>query len=788
MVSCSTPITFAVPSSRMLGVLAVLARLAAVAVSAGAVAILIGWAAHVRWLTNPAHAFGPMKPATALMLLLLGLSLWFSIALPGATAASPPRSTAAKALALCSGAIAAGILIEEPADLDVGVDAFLLVPPARPTSATCVAVLLLGAALLAIDVRPRRCPKAAELLATAAGTIGWLALSGYVYGAIQLYSAAHVGRGMGFATSSAHVVLALGILAARPTSGAMASFTSPLVSGQVVRRMLLLAGSIPILGYLAVRLHSAGLYVAPGPAVVTAAGGTLAAVCITFGVGESLSATDAVRRSRERENREWRRFFDRATFGAVFAMADGTFGELNEAFARMHGYEVEELVRRPIVEVFPHHRLAELAEKMRIANERGWARWESEHVRKDGSVFPVTIDLSTVRDEDGRLLYHAAYVQDITEEKHAEGARSRLASLVQSADDAIVAKTIDGTVVAWNRAAERVFGYAAHEMIGRSISILVPDERRQEMERLRTRILDGEVVVGFETERIRKDGQRIPVALTLSPIRDAVGEIVGVSSIQRDITARRQFEREQQEWAAVVAHDLRQPTTTIRFAAAILAQGKGPDEQVAAARIGKASERLERMIGDLLDVSRVESHRLEVSSESVDLRAIFSEVIEQTPEVGCQQCRPHVDVDAATARADAGRVVQVLGNLLTNAQKYGNPGAPIEVRAERVNGMVRVSVTNEGPGIDRQEMSTLFARYSRTRAARGSRAPGLGLGLYISHGIVDAMGGELWVESVPGDKTHFRFTLPSTEETPRHVTDCVALPSDAAFLPAGRWV
>jgi PAS domain S-box-containing protein len=516
---------------------------------------------------------------------------------------------------------------------------------------------------------------------------------------------------------------------------------------------------MPILGYLAVLAQRAGLYQPPGAAVVEAVAGMIVAVVIALAVGLSLERTDARRRQIEGENREWKRFFDRATFGAVVGTSDALLWRVNKAFAQMHGYAVSELEGRPVAEVFPPYRRAELVDCLRVADERGGCRWESEHVRKDGSVFPVAIDVSVVRDDLGRKLYRAAYIQDISEEKEAEAARSRLASLVQSSEDAIVAVALDGSVLAWNRGAERVYGYSAKEMVGHSVDVIVPEDRRAESDKLRARALGGDVVVGVETERVRKDGCRIPVALTVSPIRDAAGHPIGLSTIERDISTLKRLERERQEWAAVVAHDLRQPTSAIRLATDVFLRSEANEPRKKAVdRIRRANDRLERMIGDLLDVSRVEAQHLTVQPTRVDLPSLVGEVIQLVPGLEAR-CRTEVAPDAHLVWADAERLVQVLSNLLSNALKYGDPDTLIEVLAERTGEMVRISVANEGPGIAADELPRLFSRFARTRSAQSGPAAGLGLGLYICRGIIEAHGGEMWAESVPGERTHFRFTL-----------------------------
>jgi PAS domain S-box-containing protein len=738
-------------------------RAAALVVAAIGAAVVFGWTAGVPWLEDPLDHFAPMAPNTALLLILCGLSLGLSVISVETAPRGPRRGRwAAHVLAVIAASLALTILAQDVVGRDFGVDRLLVAYAPRPAVPTTLGLLSAAIALLLLDVRPRRGFAPAELVATLVATLGWLALGAFLYGPSRFYRWSpypHAG-GMAIHSSIALIALGLGIAVARPESGATAVFVSRHVGGQVARRMLLVVLSVPVVGYFAVRAQDAGLYPPPGAAVVAGVGAMLATVVITVAISQSLDRTDARRRRVEAETREWKRFFDRATFGAAFSTDDGRLRLVNEGYARMHGYTVAELEGKRIAEIFPPNRRADFAEHVAVVLERGSCRWESEHLRKDGSVFPVVIDASAVRDEHGELLYRGAYVQDITREKEAEEARSRLASLVQSSDDAIVARALDGTVLHWNRGAERVYGYSAAEMVGSSLARIVPEDRRVESRAIRDRALAGNIVVGIETERLRKDGRRVPVAVTLSPIRDPAGNIVAISTIERDISVLKRLEREREEWASIVAHDLRQPAATIHMVAEMLARTEGePAKQKAIHRIRRASDRLERMIGDLLDVSRIGAGHFSVKMTAVRLSSLVEEAIELSPEVA-DRCRVTVAPEVDRALVDEGRCVQVLSNLLSNAGKYGEPGVPVDVQVERAGDMAQLTVTNEGPGIAPDELPRLFARFARTRSAEAGAKPGLGLGLYICRGIVEAHGGKLWVESVPGEKTHFRFTLP----------------------------
>lgn len=503
--------------------------------------MLVGWAADIPWLRDPVGAFVVMVPNTALMLVLAGLSLGLSVS----ARASRLGRWIGKALAVACAAFAAATLAQDLLGRNLGIDTLLYdAHPARPATPSSLALLLASVAILVIDVRPRRGPAPSELLAAGMVGIGSLTLGGFLYGAIQFYvSSRHpLAVGMAIHTSIALLVLAIGILTARPDTGVMGTFTSALVGGQAVRRTLLIALSIPVLGYLAVRLQVAGAYVPPGAAVVTSFVGMMTAVVIALAVGESLNRADRLRRRTEEESREWKRFFDRATFGAAFGTVDGRLGLVNETFARIHGSTVEELTGRAIADVFLTSRRAEAAEKMRVAHERGHCRWESEHVRKDGSVFPVVIDASAVRDEHGTLLYRAAYVQDITEEKKAEAELARatalLDGLVRASPLAIIAVDLEGNVDLWNPAAERIFGWTADEAIGKPLAV-IPAEEADAFAKVRERVLvRQEVMPSLEHKRKRRDGTLFDACSSAAPLV-CNGKLAGMMAVVEDITARK---------------------------------------------------------------------------------------------------------------------------------------------------------------------------------------------------------------------------------------------------------
>jgi signal transduction histidine kinase len=277
------------------------------------------------------------------------------------------------------------------------------------------------------------------------------------------------------------------------------------------------------------------------------------------------------------------------------------------------------------------------------------------------------------------------------------------------------------------------------------------------------------VVSGAELTLHLADGRRVPVLASAAPVSHMDGGAApGAVLVLRDVTILRELERLREEWTAIVAHDLRQPVGVIKLAVEQLARRGAslePPQQKMVERIRGSAERLGRMIEDLLEASRIESRRLTVSPAPIVLADCVREIAERfTEAVPGRPVRVHVEGTPGAALADLARLDQVLSNLLTNAVKYGTPATPIDVEVRRRGGEVEVAVSNSGPGLSAEELAQVFSRFYRTPAAESGAASGLGLGLYISKGIIEALGGRLSAESVPDTRTTFRIVLPAARE------------------------
>jgi PAS domain S-box-containing protein len=419
--------------------------------------------------------------------------------------------------------------------------------------------------------------------------------------------------------------------------------------------------------------------------------------------------------------------------------------------------------------------LVELKQKVMASGES--TRTVVHRLRPEGEHY-FEITLLPGRDKTGKIIGVFGYVHDVTERKQAEEElahlaqmldleRSRLQSVLDSAINPIMfvdAKT--GTVQA-NPEAEKLFGQAIVPEAGRAQyadQVFDPQGQRVSLPDLPTScIFRGETPAPKEFVIVRPDGSRVPVVENAAPIHLPGGEIVGAVTVFQDISLLKELERVREEWTSVIAHDLRQPVTVITAYTDLLARSVAstPQVQAYADHILASAQQLKRMIADLLDASRIETRRLKLECQPIDLGALVRAIVERAAaSMEGHEVSVTRQGELPTIEGDPARLEQVLVNLLSNAAKYGAPGGPIEVQIAVEETDVQVAVCNQGVGIAPDERDAIFTRYYRAKNAPGRRVAGIGLGLYIAKGLVEAHGGRIWVESIPGETTTFRFTLP----------------------------
>jgi PAS domain S-box-containing protein len=474
-----------------------------------------------------------------------------------------------------------------------------------------------------------------------------------------------------------------------------------------------------------------------------------------------------------------------ASIGDAVIITDetGHVSFLNPVAQSLTGWTAEEAQGQPLTRV------------LRIVNERtrapatdpvakvlatGLIQGLANHtvlLSKNGREIPIDDSAAPIRLEDGEISGVVLVFRDITERRRSELQSAWLGSIVESTDDAIISKNLDGTITSWNPAAARLFGYSDAEIIGKPITTIIPPELRAEERGILERLRRGERVDHFDTVRIAKDGRRIHLSLTISPIKDEEGQVVGASKIARDITRRKELEsrlREEQrlkdEFLATLGHELRNPIAPIYTAAELLSQ-LALQEPRAASAVGviqRQTRQLTRLVDDLLDIARVTQGRITLEQETFELQAVVQQGIETAEPLlqGKQHRLTGISssLPALFVRGDKVRLLQCVSNIVTNAAKFTPPGGEIRV-ATRVDGDEAViEVSDNGCGITAELLPRVFDLFVQGDRTLDRAQGGLGIGLSMVKRLVEMHGGSVSANSPgPGQGATFEIRLPRVD-------------------------
>lgn len=372
----------------------------------------------------------------------------------------------------------------------------------------------------------------------------------------------------------------------------------------------------------------------------------------------------------------------------------------------------------------------------------------------------------------GAALENAELYQDVAKSK------AYIENLVENAADLIITTDLDDCILTWNRGAEVLFGYRKDEVIGKHLSILLPPERFHELEEMRAKVQISGALRDIEIRSKRKDGVMIYLSLSVSPIRDVEGKIVGFLRLAKDITEKKRYERRlkdldkmKSDFVSNVSHELRTPLTSIKGSVDNMLDGLTGllnEKQIRyLARIKSNTDRLSRLINDLLDLSRIEAGRIEVRPATLLLTALAEEVAEHLKPLAAEKLIrievPSPDPEV-TVWADRDKVTQVLMNLIGNAVKFTPQDGKVTVAIEK-NGSdyIQISIADTGPGILPEEANKIFSKFYQVDNIDKQKPKGSGLGLAISKALVEMHGGKIWVESEVGRGSTFHFTLPAEQ-------------------------
>lgn len=477
---------------------------------------------------------------------------------------------------------------------------------------------------------------------------------------------------------------------------------------------------------------------------------------------------------------------DNAREGIFQATPEGQLILVNNALVRLLGYDSKEellAVLPPVILTHLHPDYVKPAQEgMFVAD--GAEPFEARMRKKSGSWVWVGIIAKRVEGPDGPIV--EGFVQDTTARHGEAQASARLAAVVDAADDAIIGTDLAGIVTDWNAGATRLFGFERSEAVGRPmIEIIVPREGQEEALRVRRAIARGERVPRFEALRVCKVGEPIHVSIMVTPIFARDGEIIGATAVEHDITAARAaevrkrsaqleladaarlkiLEEARRTFVSAASHELNTPLTPLRIHVEALAERPDvtTEQRNHLVVIERNVLRLANLVKDMLEASRLETGRFKLEMTDVPVPALLRETVESLAE---QAAAAGLTLETgAVARVvvevDRSRVSQVLYNLVTNAINFTPKGGRITVSADLEGKQAMVRVTDTGLGLSSEQIGQLFQPFSRPHEGNGMAQKGTGLGLFISKGIIEQHGGQIWAESDgPGKGATFAFSLP----------------------------
>ena len=492
-----------------------------------------------------------------------------------------------------------------------------------------------------------------------------------------------------------------------------------------------------------------------------------------------------------RENElKLRGLYELSPIGIVLNNLDGRFIEFNESFVAMTGYTSDELKSLDYWALTPSRYQDDEARQLESLRSTGrYGPYEKEYITKSGKLIPIQLSGVLVTLSDG-VSYIWSMVENIAARKQAEAeliaaretASTRLGAIVEFAEDGIITNTLDGTITNWNPAAERIFGYAAEEMIGRRMQAMIPPELADEENTLLTQISLGGSLNHFETRRIRKDGQIIDISISISPIKDNKGEIIGASTFARDITANKKITEElrlakefaeaanraKSAFVANMSHEIRTPLNAIIGLSGMMQRRtKDSANGNEAEKIVQSGKHLLGIVNDILDFSKIESGKLDLHQVVFSLPSLVDGAYSKMAvSAEAKQIRLEVFVDPELpvhVVGDAVRIEQCILNFLNNAVKFTDRGH-IKLRVIKASSvpesqdiMVRFEVEDSGIGIPEDVQKRLFSDFQQADSSTSRKFGGTGLGLAITRKLAELMGGSAGLKSTLGQGSTFWF-------------------------------
>ncbi len=453
----------------------------------------------------------------------------------------------------------------------------------------------------------------------------------------------------------------------------------------------------------------------------------------------------------------------------------GNIETWNLGAERIFGYHADQIMGAHFSRFYKESdvRAEKFQKELEFAVEFGSVEDEGWRIRKDGVTFWAHTTLTALKNKSNEIQGFLKITRDISEVKKGRQMRLRLASIVESSNDAILIVSRSGEILSWNRGAEKIYGYSSSEVMGQSLSVLFPPDKEQDVSAL----IEGGLVDGgvesYETVGVKKEGTQIHVSLTVSPILDESEQRNTISVICRNITKvkeaeeilrRRKDLEMKSNFISMVSHELRTPLTVIKMGVDILREGEAGtlSEQQAewVDMCYRNVSRLTRLISKVLDFQKLESGRMDYEMKHEDLNSVIQE-IEKSIELLLRDkkvtFKTELSPDLPQVQMDRDKIIEVLMNVLGNAVKFTADGS-ITIKTESLEGKVRMTIRDTGIGIKPEDVPKLFSSFTQIHGAV-HRTGGTGLGLAISKKIIEQHGGEIWAESEAGKGTTFFIEL-----------------------------
>ena len=456
---------------------------------------------------------------------------------------------------------------------------------------------------------------------------------------------------------------------------------------------------------------------------------------------------------------------------------DGTIISWNEAAQNIFVYTAEEAINNNIAIIIPEELYEEENEiSAKVKKGERISHYETIRKTKDGNKISIVLSISPIKNVNGDIIGVSKIVRDISRQNEANEKQAVLAAIVDSSDDAIISKTLFGIITSWNYAASKMFGYTEAEAMGKHISIIIPPDRIDEEAMIIESIRNGKKIQHFETVRVARDGRELNISLTVSPVRNKDGKIIGASKIARDITEKIETEKQRllytkklqqlneykDEFMAMASHELKTPLTIIKANLELLLLKMQKDaNNFFVEKTLKQVNKLDNLINDLLDVSKIQSGKLELKLADFNMNILLKDIISNIQFTTLIRIILKENSSKVSAYGDQDRIGLVITNLINNAIKYAPNSKEIVIDTFKSDDVITVTIKDNGIGIPREELINIFSRFYRVPGLN-STFSGSGIGLYISSEIIRRHGGKIWAESELDTGSTFYFSIPAS--------------------------